>query len=170
MLPTWSDLRVTQLTDGKVSVEWDEDASSPQVQERPSASGRTIPRPAGYSDNHLVWPAKWGIKLPKGYSAVVTHPFNRYDLPFVTLSGLIDSDEFFPHGNMPFFIKDGFEGVIPKGTPFAQVLPVKREQWIGVYDPALMVDVHDQTHLVKENEAWYKKFAWKRKDYDMETK
>jgi hypothetical protein len=32
-------------------------------------------------------------------------------------------------GNIPFFIKEGFSGVIPKGTPIAQVIPFKRESW-----------------------------------------
>jgi hypothetical protein len=30
---------------------------------------------------------------------------------------------------MPFFITKDFVGLIPKGTPFAQIVPFKRESW-----------------------------------------
>jgi len=30
--------------------------------------------------------------MPAGYSLLITHPFNRHDLPFVTLTGLVDAD------------------------------------------------------------------------------
>jgi len=33
----------------------------------------------------------WTIELPPGYSLLVTHPINRDDLPFSTLSGLVDA-------------------------------------------------------------------------------
>ena len=32
------------------------------------------------------------IELPPGYSLLVTHPINREDLPFTTLTGLVDVD------------------------------------------------------------------------------
>src|SRR5262245_20707496 len=34
----------------------------------------------------------WTIELPPGYSLLVTHPINRDDLPFTTLTGLVDVD------------------------------------------------------------------------------
>jgi hypothetical protein len=69
---------------------------------------------------------------------------------------------------MPFFIKEGFSGVIPKGTPFAQLIPVKRENWLGVYDPAYIPDVFKQGREVNETKAWYKKKIWEKKHYDLE--
>lgn len=165
MLLTWTDIEVNRTSDGSISLSWDESSSSDPVKERKGSIGSTIPRPPGHSDNHLVWTAKWGFKLPKGYSALVTHPFNRYDLPFTTMSGLMDSDGFFAHGNIPFFLHSDFEGIIPEGTPFAQILPVKRESWLGVYDPSLIEDVHTQGHTVRSNDAWYKNFVWVRKNY-----
>jgi hypothetical protein len=34
----------------------------------------------------------WTIEAPKGYSLLFTHPANRFDLPFTTLTGLVDCD------------------------------------------------------------------------------
>jgi hypothetical protein len=73
----------------------------------------------------------WGIQPPKGYGALLTHPINRYDLPFSTTSGYVDFDEYPLPGNVSFHVKDNFEGVIPAGTPLMSIIPIKREAWIG---------------------------------------
>ena len=87
------------------------------------------PIPTGYNNTFFRWRMFWHFKTPKDYSLWVTHPSHRHDLPFFTLNGFIDTDK---HPNdllLPFFIKDGFEGIIQAGTPIAQILPIKRENW-----------------------------------------
>jgi hypothetical protein len=73
----------------------------------------------------------WTIELPPGYSLLVTHPINRDDLPFSTLSGLVDADSYrdvFIH--FPARWRDpDFNGTLPKGTPIAQCIPMKRDRW-----------------------------------------
>ena len=72
----------------------------------------------------------WTIELPPGYSLLITHPFNRADLPFVTLTGLVDADRYHHFLNFPARWRDSeFSGVLAKGTPIAQCVPVKREDW-----------------------------------------
>ena len=73
----------------------------------------------------------WTIESPPGYSLLITHPINRYDLPFTTLTGLIDTDLYKDNFiNFPARWRDlSFRGVLPKGTPIAQCIPVKRELW-----------------------------------------
>jgi len=94
----------------------------------------------------------WMIEAPPGYSVLFTHPFNRPDLPFTTLTGLVDCDRFHDSPvNFPARWHDaGFNGVLPKGTPVAQCLPVKRETWSGRYE-ALSTDGTAQ--LVKTRNA-----------------
>jgi hypothetical protein len=78
----------------------------------------------------------WTIQAPEGYSLLFTHPVNRRDLPFTTLTGLVDCDAY--HNNPLHFparwSDPTFNGVLPKGTPVAQCLPVKREIWVGEFD------------------------------------
>jgi hypothetical protein len=78
----------------------------------------------------------WTIELPPGYSLLVTHPINRHDLPFVTLTGLVDADRYqdnFIH--FPARWRDlDFSGVLPAGTPVAQCLPLKRDVWAASFD------------------------------------
>jgi hypothetical protein len=78
----------------------------------------------------------WTIQAPEGYSLLFTHPVNRTDLPFTTLTGLVDCDKFQDTPlNFPVRWRDtDFSGVLPKGTPVAQCLPVKRERWSGRFE------------------------------------
>ena len=73
----------------------------------------------------------WTIEAPPGFSILFTHPVNRPDLPFTTLTGLVDSDLY--HDNRVHFPAHWhdltFNGVLAKGTPVAQCMPVKRESW-----------------------------------------
>ncbi|THD54153.1 hypothetical protein [Phenylobacterium sp.] len=73
----------------------------------------------------------WTIEAPQGYSLLFTHPANRFDLPFTTLTGLVDSDRYSDGWiNFPAHWHDvNFSGVLPKGTPIAQCFPVRRETW-----------------------------------------
>lgn len=78
----------------------------------------------------------WIIELPAGYSLLVTHPINRDDLPFRTLAGLVDADLY--HDSFIHFparwTDDNFSGVLAKGTPVAQCIPVKRDAWQAQFE------------------------------------
>jgi hypothetical protein len=78
----------------------------------------------------------WTIRTPPGYSLLFMHPINRPDLPFRSITGLVDCDTFSDSLlNFPAHWHDaGFNGVLPKGTPVAQCLPVKREVWTADFE------------------------------------
>ncbi len=94
----------------------------------------------------------WTIEAPKGYAMLFTHPVNRTDLPFTTLTGLVDCDTFHDAPlNFPARWHDAaFEGVLPKGTPVAQCLPVKREAWTSRLDA---LSREDTKRLIATQEA-----------------
>ena len=167
MLVTPFDIFVGRKDNGELNVRW----SGPEqwsdfIGERPKELGHTIPRPAGHEPNGMVWSSRWGWKTPRGYSVLVTHPFNHYDLPFTTLNAFMDSDKYFSNGNIPFFFKEGFEGRILAGTPFAQLIPVHRKSWKQVNDFGLAVETKQQGLITRENEHYYKRFLWERKSYN----
>jgi hypothetical protein len=85
--------------------------------------------PEGYYNYHFAWMPDWAVKVPDGYSVLYVSPFNRYDLPIMTVSGIIDNDKVNLPGSFPFFIQQGWTGVLPAGTPYAQLLPFLREDW-----------------------------------------
>lgn len=178
MMTTWEDIEITE-NDGE-NLSWryvkkniytnEYDEISPVIDviaERTGDIGHTIPRPAGHSINHLAINSQWGVRLPRGWSLMVTHPYNRFDLPFTTMAGFMDSDEFWTNGNIPFFIKKDWTGVIPSGTPYAQLIPIKRKSWysyISLFSAKRMRVLGVKTRSVKM--GYYKKNIWVRKEYN----
>lgn len=90
-----------------------------QAPEHPSRNEHPYPK----------WMNPWSVKTPKGYSSLFVQPMHR-EAPFTIFPGVVDTDEYFAPVNFPMVINDpDFEGLIPKGTPIAQVIPFKRESW-----------------------------------------
>lgn len=167
VLTTPMDIYVTKGEDGNPRFSWNgPEQLSNFVDERSQQLGQLMPRPAGHYPNHLVFSGFWGWKTPRGWSSLVVHPLNRYDLPFTISAGIVDSDHFNSPGNIPFFLRQDFEGTIPAGTPFAQIIPIKRASWMLVDDTTGMSDVEPvQATLVRQPETLYKRIFWRKKDY-----
>ena len=127
-----------------------------------------IPIPEGFRDTHFVWHVPFTFLLPRGYSALITHPLNRTDLPFYTTSGIVDTDDYpLTRGDYPFLLKKGFTGIIPAGTPVMQIIPFKRESWEKVFSSDLE-KLQDKTSFQtsKVFTGFYKKNIWKQKDFE----
>lgn len=156
------DVEVHLSKDGKPNFRWHEDESSP-LEVR---GNKEVPLPPGYHDTQFIWTMKWGMKTPEGYSSIVTHPFNRYDLPFITLSGIWDSDDWTPPNAIAFHVKKDFEGLIPKGTPLFTIFPYKRDDWESKIDHSLFEEGRwDMERKRRFIYGFYKKFRWKKKNY-----
>lgn len=124
--------------------------------------------PAGHFPTEYIWNYCVAHTIPKGYSLLFTHPLNRHDLPFTTLSGIVDGGFVMnAHGQIPFYIKQNFEGLIPQGTPIAQLIPFRQENWHSkkVKDLVKIGETHRDasSSLIS---GWYKKTFWTRKKYD----
>lgn len=149
-----------------VNIDW---VSNPEpLSRRNPMLGEKIPRPEGHINTHFAWKGQWGIEVPKGWSILLTHPFNRFDLPFTTLTGLMDSDKSVGTGNMPFFMKRNFSGNIPAGTPIAQLIPIKREEWVSELGNDQDKQKANQQNFDSRRvfSGFYKKNFWERKKYE----
>ena len=125
------------LENGVPKLSWD--STMDPVGDR---SLKEMPTPHGHYNAHFGWQMYWGIQMPEGWSGLITHPINRYDLPFTTVSGLADYDVYPLPGNVSFHIKDNFAGVIKAGTPIFSIIPIKRENWSFV--------INEDTDFFKE--------------------
>jgi len=113
------------------------------------------------------WNNPWAITTPKGYSTLFIQPMHRESI-FTILPGVVDTDTYTASVNFPFVINDPtFEGLIPKGTPIAQVIPFKRDSWnmqIGTKE-----DFNNQNKVSKKLQSKffdrYKSMFWTRKEY-----
>ena len=127
-----------------------------------------LPVPHGYNKNLWRMNCYPSFNTPIGSSILITHPFNRYELPFLTLSAVVDTDKF--KGNrlvVSMFIREDFEGIIEKGTPVAQIFPFIRENWeSSIYEPYSPKEIKKYSfNLLSIMKNSYKKQFWSKKTY-----
>jgi hypothetical protein len=136
----------------------------PPATGRPSEAFQHIPNVPGFGKFSQVWEIPFDFKLPKGYSAIITQPFNKFDLNTYTTSAIVDGDYGVPGGQIPFAVKEGFVGVIEAGTPIIQIIPFKRDNWkMNFNETGSTFKVwNDKRKLV----GWYKHNIWKKKSFD----
>lgn len=140
------------------------------VDKRPTIE---LPLPDNCHPIHYGWRMNWYYETPPGYSVLITHPMNRFDLPFYTMSGIVESDIWGLPVFTAFFLKRNFIGVIPKGTPLFQIIPFKRENW--ELQEADTVEDLDRHELMAENRrsrlyGYYKEIAWRKKFFGVKNK
>ena len=109
----------------------------------------------------------WGIKTPKGYSTLFVQPFHRESV-FTILPGIVDTDTYTAPVNFPMVINDPtFEGLIPKGTPIAQVIPFKRDSWNIEFgnNKDIEYQINVTNKLKTKFFDRYKTLFWNKKEY-----
>jgi hypothetical protein len=152
LMPLAADIRIER---GAFSWDWDLP---------PTALGRTTRSPLSFhhaeqaegSPLHdpervfVKFNSFWTIALDPGWSLLAMHPANRNDLPFETLTGLVDADLYDGLIHFPArWLDPSFEGVLPRGTPVAQCIPVRREALKLAFAP-LAGEAAERFALVKD--------------------
>jgi hypothetical protein len=108
---------------------WYEWANFGLIQFHPVDQAPNHPNRNGHEESYPKWINSWAVKTPPGYSSLFVHPFHRKS-DFTILPGIVDTDTYSAPVNFPFVLNDiNFEGIIPAGTPVAQVIPFLREDW-----------------------------------------
>lgn len=159
------DLHVDIDDDGKPILSWNGEVML--VDKRPIID---LPVPNNCHPIHYGWRMNWYYETPPGYSVLITHPMNRYDLPFYVQSGIVDSDIWGLPVFITFFLQRDFQGIIPKGTPIMQMIPFKRDDWELNVDRA--PETLDKHEYMAENRrsmlyGYYKKTAWRKKFFGL---
>jgi hypothetical protein len=163
---TWTDIFVKRDSDGNFFEIYY--SFSPSIVRIRDSTNISINKSVFY-DKEFIWIEPWVPKLPKGYSILYTHPLNRLDLPFTSLSAIVDSDNYYhtSFGQYPFYIRKDFEGLIPAGTPMYQMIPFKRESWIK---SCLKFDskINEKNTRTMMNNFWgiYKQKFWEKKNFN----
>jgi hypothetical protein len=165
MFPLPADVQVSQ-TPEQYRISW---STTFKIAETHSITQvPTLPVPDEYEPMPYKWIGTYAIKTPPGYSVLITHPLNHFDLPFFSFSGVVDTDAYsFSSVSFPFYLRKDFEGIIKKGTPIAQVIPFKRENWKSEIMPyGSDKRVKHATDILKNSiDRAYKKKYWAKKKY-----
>lgn len=160
-LPT--DVAVVDPNVYEARIFWDSNTNMVESHATVQIAGLDVP--PEYEAAPYKWNFHWVIRVPKGYSLIFTHPFNRIELPFHTTTGIVESDEYEVPVNLPFFLKKDFIGVIPKGTPVAQIIPIKREEWTHEVKTIKDYNPYNGEKIKLYLGGAYKKLFWKPKRY-----
>jgi hypothetical protein len=166
---TWQEINVSTIETNEKTFADCVYPMDPAILSKRKSGETSIAKSEHFYDTLWSWHPQWMPELPKGYSAIFTHPFNRIDLPFHTLTGIIDSDSY-KHSrdksNFPFALQKGFTGIIPIGTPMYQIIPFKRDDWesfANEYDPE--ANRHHTAKLRHYFWGGYKKLHWQKKTF-----
>lgn len=158
-----ADIEVTRQDNGLPYIMWRPNRKI--ITEHSLDQWEGLPCPEGYSRYVYKWYNDFVLKTPKDYSLLFISPMNRFDLPFISINGVVDTDRYNLHVQFPFFIRDDFTGIIEKGTPIVQIVPIKRESWereIKPYDPDANLNWEKFSSTIKRS---YKNNFWVKKDY-----
>jgi hypothetical protein len=163
IMETPYDIYVRQTEDGPF-FQWG-DTGAIQFQSMEQFQNHPYSREINYAVRIVI---PWSITTPKGWSIIVLEPQHHEPSPIACASGIVDTDDFSIPFNMFLKLRDpNFEGMIPAGTPFLQIIPFKREAWkleLGGEKERnkFHLDVAKMKTVFFDR---YKKFWWKRKEY-----
>lgn len=160
----YTDIHVSDTPDGYKYIRWSKHEEPIEVR---NPSQNPMPIPSGCAPDQFSWRFPYYFKSEKGYSLLFTHPLNRFDLPFITLSGIVDSEFAAQPGNLPFFIKKDFTGIIKQGTPIVQIIPIKNESWKITNDKNIIRE--GDSNNIKRNRKFYNYYRdnfWIKKDFE----
>jgi len=165
---SWCDIYVETLDDiNDVNFKWTTAMDTPinthhynQIETLPVANNLVGGIPFKFN-------TPWFIETPPGYSVLITHPLNRFEDRWEILSGIVDTDQYQGQINFPFiWKKKNFKGTIPAGTPIAQVIPFKRDDWEMELSDTVPEKYHGNLNmLINRFENVYKDNWWKKKKY-----
>jgi hypothetical protein len=168
LIESYADVQVRMVTtqDGSVAprITW---RTKTNVFEPHGKSSELVQPPAGYSNMVFKYLNTWIPITPPGYSCLITPPFGHRDLPFQAIPAIVDTDKSTLELVFPMWLKEGFEGIVEKGTPIVQITPFKREDWKAEFQ-VQPSNAHEATqeknfraHLVNH----YARNVWSKKSY-----
>ena len=111
----------------------------------------------------------WSIETPKGYSCLFINPTHQRNPYFAIYQWFVDTDNWSVPVNFPFILTDpNFEGIVPAGTPLAQVIPVRRDAWKINYGSQGEKEKVNKTYTHYKTVFYegYKNFFWSKKKFD----
>jgi hypothetical protein len=117
----------------------------------------------------------WLIQTPPGYSTLFLPTLNRFHMPFIPLSGLVETDLFYREVHFPAIltIARGTTLNLARGTPMVQIIPIKRADFQAEFVP-LKVDKYctgrpntlpKEHSLYPDDRNFYKNNFWRKKNY-----
>lgn len=147
IVQTFSDVNLEQ-TENSFNITWRPEVD---VFENHTISTTLMDAPIGYHDLVVKYNFAMTVHTPKGYSLLVVPPLLHNNLPFQAVPAVIDTDNYNVNYALPVWVSKNHSGIIPKDTPLAQLIPIKRTNFSSIYS------YHDFDKYVLEQEINHNK-------------
>jgi hypothetical protein len=129
IVPLWTDVEVAQGEE--VNIFW---KTNHEVFAQHGAMTKRMGAPVGYHNQVYKYLNAWIPQTPKGYSCLIVAPLGHNDLPFKAIPAVVDTDKSTLELVFPLWVSNTFSGIVEKGTPIAQIIPFKRDDWESTFD------------------------------------
>ena len=161
IVPLWADVQV-RVKDGFPFITWRVSKNIFDLH-----NGQEVEIPNGYQSTQFKFLNQWTPKLPKGFSALIISCPGYLNTPFRAMQAIIDYDKTTHPLSPPMFLKEGFEGIVEKGTPMFQIIPFKRNNWTSKF--SFLEDGQADINIDRDLKATivnnYIKNVWQKKSY-----
>ena len=161
IVPLWADVQV-RVKDGFPFITWRVSKNIFDLH-----NGQEVEIPNGYQNTQFKFLNQWTPKLPKGFSALIISCPGYLNTPFRAMQAIIDYDKTTHPLSPPMFLKEGFEGIVEKGTPMFQIIPFKRNNWTSKF--SFLEDGQADINIDRDLKATivnnYIKNVWQKKSY-----
>jgi hypothetical protein len=138
LIPLWADVWINDATEGPYEKEILWKTSRDVIGEVPpnmgvfqghGPSSDEVEKPEDMAKGVYKYSSLLYIETPPGYSVLITQPFGYRNLPFQAIPAIVDADVKGIEVALPMWVRKDFTGVVERGTPVAQVIPFKRDDW-----------------------------------------
>jgi hypothetical protein len=106
----------------------------------------------------------WIIVTPPEYFCLITAPVNRFEIPFIALSGIVETGAYYREVHLPMAcaMQPGQTFQLQRGAPMIQVIPIRREDWesgVGAIDDVRRAE---QQAMLESSPHFYKDSFWQK--------
>jgi hypothetical protein len=164
-IPLHCDVWIENKGQNDINIRWAWDSIKVVDIQKEEQLGK-YPIPNDCYDTPFKFINPWIVKTPKKWSSLFIHPLNYDELPFRCIPAIVDTDKFPAPVNFVFFLKKDFRGLISKGTPIIQVIPIQKQTFKSSFsfDHGFFKRQCDKAHTVFFDR--YKKFFRDPKKYE----
>ena len=115
----------------------------------------------------LKFRSLWIVRTPPGYSCLFTAPFNRFEIPFTPLSGIVETDTYYNEVNIPTLchLTPNSSLTLAAGTPIFQVIPFQREEWSSTAGARDEQRRETSAQEFRDNVHSYRERYWRKHTY-----
>jgi hypothetical protein len=109
----------------------------------------------------------WVVVTEPGYSTLFVAPFNRWDIPFMPLNGIVETDTYYNHIHFPAVCTLSIGGAftLAKGTPIVQAIPFRRDEWSAEFKELELSRIDDIRAQLDADQHTYKNKHWVKHEY-----